>query len=520
MENYSSDQEANLLPNNRNETNNFSSSFTEQNFRDFLRNQENENIEDDIATLYDMGFNLSMINKVYLFLKPRNVEEAIQLLSEENGIYQHHFYQRTSSQDSHLCFICKKERRFHIGYVDTERNSLFDLLNLDFDEEFLRRLHEGRNQRKKDTEVKPEKKTSNKECVVCFSYLDDSEIEKTRIKCGHVCCEACWMEYLKTKILEANVSKITCVQHKCTQGVSEKFILQFIQRDNKLLLKYERFKKRAKIINDPNKKFCPYPNCESYLEKEKGNKYVECQNGHQYCYVCLKPWHKNTNCDQEENKDFQLWKKGKVIKQCPNCKFYTEKNEGCNHMTCAECKYQWCWLCEGKYSSGHYTQGRCNGHQFSRIDYLPPENKNESIKKNVPLYNVQNYNNYNNNNYNHIRRTCCCRRNCRYCCCCRCLSRYKEHFCSLVRYLPMIWFFGVIYIAIRAVSPIAVLPRNDVLFFINVILCYALTGLLLISFQLIFTGIFTIIAIPILFVWPLIEPFEDYLEDYLASFDN
>ena len=38
--------------------------------------------------------------------------------------------------------------------------------------------------------------------------------------------------------------------------------------------KYERFKERAKIIRDPNKKPCPKPDCESYLEKNPNKKYV------------------------------------------------------------------------------------------------------------------------------------------------------------------------------------------------------------------------------------------------------
>ena len=49
---------------------------------------------------------------------------------------------------------------------------------------------------------------------------------------------------------------------------------------------------------------------------------------------------------------------------------YTEKNEGCNHMTCASCKYQWCWLCEGQYIYGHYDTGKCKGHQFTKTDNL------------------------------------------------------------------------------------------------------------------------------------------------------
>ena len=63
MENYSSDQEANLLPNNRNETNNFSSSFTEQNFRDFLRNQENEKINPPLYHQTFVWWYNSFINK-------------------------------------------------------------------------------------------------------------------------------------------------------------------------------------------------------------------------------------------------------------------------------------------------------------------------------------------------------------------------------------------------------------------------------------------------------------------------
>ena len=40
-------------------------------------------------------------------------------------------------------------------------------------------------------------------------------------------------------------------------------------------------------------------------------------------------------------------------------------------MTCAECKYQWCWLCEGEYRDGHYSEeGPCQGLQFRKVNYL------------------------------------------------------------------------------------------------------------------------------------------------------
>ena len=44
--------------------------------------------------------------------------------------------------------------------------------------------------------------------------------------------------------------------------------------------------------------------------------------------------------------------KGSRIKQCAQCKFWVEKAEGCNHMTC-RCKYQFCYICGGKWGIGH-----------------------------------------------------------------------------------------------------------------------------------------------------------------------
>ena len=56
------------------------------------------NSEEEKNQLIQMGFEERMITKVYTFLKPRTINEAIDLMSEENGIYQHEFIEgRTSS---------------------------------------------------------------------------------------------------------------------------------------------------------------------------------------------------------------------------------------------------------------------------------------------------------------------------------------------------------------------------------------------------------------------------------------
>ena len=168
------------------------------------------------------------------------------------------------------------------------------------------------------------------------------------------------------------------MNHECNDEISEDFIMKHISENNNLIEKYKKFKKRAEIIKDKNKKICPKPDCDSFLQKSNESKYVSCENGHTYCFECLNPPHGNKSCDIKLEKEFINWTNDKRVKRCPRCKMYTEKNEGCNHMTCVACKYQWCWLCEKQYSYGHYDSGTCEGQQFTKANYLK-EIKNAKI---------------------------------------------------------------------------------------------------------------------------------------------
>ena len=70
-----------------------------------------------------------------------------------------------------------------------------------------------------------------------------------------------------------------------------------------MLKKYKRYKLELEIINSPNKKLCPYPNCDSYLElKDLLNKDVTCKNNHIFCFECLKEPHGNLPCNEDIDK--------------------------------------------------------------------------------------------------------------------------------------------------------------------------------------------------------------------------
>ena len=236
----------------------------------FIPTPENDYSLDEQA-LIDMGFDSGMVRKVYLFLKPNNINEAIELMTEVNGVYQHDYYESRSSSNINHCYICKKERQFHRDYEapkEKKRNLLI----------YQNRYSEGdaivfRNNKEK---VK-EERHSKIECLICLEEYNESE--GNRLPCGHFCCENCLFNYLKTEIQSAKVAKLKCFVRDCDYVLTEGFILEKLKDDKALIDKYKVFKQRANIFLDKDKKFCPEPDCNSYLQKGK-DKYVQCENGH------------------------------------------------------------------------------------------------------------------------------------------------------------------------------------------------------------------------------------------------
>ena len=157
---------------------------------------------------------------------------------------------------------------------------------------------------------------------------------------------------------------IKCLNYNCKEKLKDKFIIRLLKSDIDLIRKYKRYKLELEIIKDPNKKLCPHPNCDSYLElRQIRNKDVKCKNNHTFCFECLKRPHGKLPCNANLDKSMKEYAKNNFVKKCPKCSIITEKNNGCNHITCTKCGYQWCWLCNQEYNVNHFTGGKCKGFQ-------------------------------------------------------------------------------------------------------------------------------------------------------------
>ena len=307
----------------------------------------------DKLLLFDMGFDKVLIERVYKTVYPANLEEALDYLQKDKDDNFTHSY---IANNLNVCSICGKIRSEHAG----------EALLIQQEREERERRERERNSllKTKYTSSFNRYSYTKKECGVCADEIASNDISKVVLPCKHYFCLDCWSEYLKEKINNANVYKISCMEHKCGYILQENFIKSIIGSDNTLVDKYEKFLTRKKLMDSNKKiKFCPIPDCDGYAEKKKG-KNVKCNFGHEFCFECGQPPHPKKKCAKVIDEGFEEWKSHTLVKRCPYCKYWTEKNEGCNHMTCSQCNFQWCWICEKECVAGHYNFGPCRGMHF------------------------------------------------------------------------------------------------------------------------------------------------------------
>ena len=213
---------------------------------------------------------------------------------------------------------------------------------------------------------KSENKKIVKNCLICGEALTDEEMSNNLLECRHFFCDDCYYEFIKEKINSNFIEGIKCPDKFCEIKLYDDFIENKLYKDIPLLEKYMKLKEKRQLMLDPNIQLCPFPDCDSYAKKESNSNYVSCiKYHHKFCFNCLKDWHGDKKCENKLDKSFENWRDSDNVKRCPKCKYFIEKNEGCNHITCVNCRYQFCWLCLGEYTSSHYDLGRCTGLQYT-----------------------------------------------------------------------------------------------------------------------------------------------------------
>ena len=269
--------------------------------------------------LEEFGYDNVYSRRVLYYLQPEDLEEALNYMSIENGIIQHRFvYDRDISNNK--CYLCGEEKKIHLNELynniilsnnennnaniknslkyqedkreennlnqnDNQNNYLITISN-NTKTDLINSLRETTEKEKDELSIfgyktqkknikeqifnsitKPEIKNNEKmiNCEICNELF--LAYKRTKVeKCGHAFCSDCWFDSLSIKIQENKLPSIKCLDYKCKEKLSDDFIINILSRDINLLKKYKRYKLELEIINSPNKKLCPYPDCDSYLE--------------------------------------------------------------------------------------------------------------------------------------------------------------------------------------------------------------------------------------------------------------
>ncbi|KRZ53926.1 E3 ubiquitin-protein ligase RNF19B [Trichinella nativa] len=206
-------------------------------------------------------------------------------------------------------------------------------------------------------------KGATKECPVCVTRQPIEQFPRL-ICCNHRACLSCLIEL---QILESRVN-LTC--YECNEMLHPDDVYSILKNKPNLIEKYEEFSVRRVLMSDPDTRWCPAPDC-SYAVIASGCAAcpeIKCERigcGASFCYHCKMIWHSNQTCDEakasrrsmaDSPMQIDVNVKPGDLKACPRCKTYIVKmNDGsCNHMICALCGVEFCWLCLREISDLHY----------------------------------------------------------------------------------------------------------------------------------------------------------------------
>ena len=258
----------------------------------------------------------------------------------------------------------------------------------------------------KKEEIIPEKIIGEDEgcCNICFE-----EEELIGLNCGHNYCRDCWKERIKTMLdqVGGDIINTNCMQKGCNCRITFKLVEEI--GDPLLLKRFMYFIAKDFITHKKSYVFCPVDTCGRaihYFDISREEVPIICTCGQKFCFKCGREMHKPISCEEfmewndlmtndSENMKFV----NTISKPCFHCGLYTERTDGCNHMTCPRCKGEWCWMCRGDWKThGDRTGGfyKCNLYETSEAKKLDEKAQQLKEENSVFLKYFDEYIKYNN----------------------------------------------------------------------------------------------------------------------------
>jgi hypothetical protein len=180
-------------------------------------------------------------------------------------------------------------------------------------------------------------------------------------------CRDCLGKYVAARLETQGhgaVDNIACPQPGCNHRYSHAEIR--ILASPEVFTIYDRYTVLNSISSLPNFRWCLREGCVSgglYEDPSSptvsispspvDRNCIQCSEcGFTMCYSCQNPWHTGLTCAQHMSQhdasftETRTWL-AQHTKPCPGdgCGVQVQKGNGCFHMTCSRCRFEFCWEC-------------------------------------------------------------------------------------------------------------------------------------------------------------------------------
>jgi hypothetical protein len=208
------------------------------------------------------------------------------------------------------------------------------------------------------------------DCLICYSQVEEGELIQGA--CGHKYCKTCWTAYISGLVKDAHVLNINCPEFGCGRKLSVEEVKSHL--NPAMTAKFDKFYEQAQLALDPSVRFCPTPDCGTAMRGGKSKSKLVCPKCSSVtCFKCNERWHGSKSCESAADAHMAAYARVNNVFKCPSCKAPIERSEGCNHMTCSACRYQFCWMCKRRYSYNHFASWNvfgCPGLQDNSLTFL------------------------------------------------------------------------------------------------------------------------------------------------------
>jgi len=177
------------------------------------------------------------------------------------------------------------------------------------------------------------------ECSICCDEITAAS-SFALDSCAHYFCLSCWQQHLATQINNGNSAGLKCPHLHCHSLVLDTAVQRLV--DDATYRKYRTFIMQSFVDDNENVKWCPAPGCGNAITAAMVDGLtVTCKCGYRFCFRCNEQAHLPASCEQmklwfvkcRDESETKHWIAANT-KECPKCVLPTEKNGGCNHMTC------------------------------------------------------------------------------------------------------------------------------------------------------------------------------------------